>query len=147
MLNRLRDILDPLINKIGLSAAKIGFSANGWTVIGLVFAAFSALFYSEILFGNGFYGGSFLLLSGFVDIIDGAVARVTKSVSSRGNFLDSTFDRVGEILVFLGITSSGIGDCPIIFLALSFSLLVSYLRAKGEALQVKVAGLGVGERA
>lgn len=80
-------------------------------------------------------------------MVDGSVARATGSVSSLGAFLDSTFDRVGEVLVFLGILFSGIGDKNVILLALSFSLLVSYTRARGESLKVRVAGIGIGERA
>jgi archaetidylinositol phosphate synthase len=105
------------------------------------------LAYSSIFFDDGFYGGVFLLISGFADVLDGSVARAKGSVSSRGAFLDSTFDRLGELLVFIGIFMGRISDPLLILIALSFSLLVSYARARGESLGLKLSGTGIGERA
>ena len=147
MLNRLRRAVEPLINRLGFAAARTRLPATAWTAIGLIFATLSALSYSHLLFGDGLYGGLLLLISGLVDMVDGAVARATNSASHRGAFLDSTLDRVGEVFVFRGILAGGVGDSRVVLLALSFSLLVSYTRARGEALRVEVSGIGVGERA
>ena len=85
-------------------------------------------------------------LSGFFDVLDGAVARATGRTSQRGAFLDSTLDRVSEVVVFLGILVGGYVSPFLVLVALSLSLLVSYTRAKGDALGVNLAGIGVGER-
>jgi archaetidylinositol phosphate synthase len=146
LLNRLRRAVEPYINRLGFAAAQTGLPADAWTIIGLTFAALSALSYSQLYFG-GFLGGFLLLVSGIIDVIDGSVARITRTMSLKGAFLDSTLDRMAEVLVFTGIISSGIGNPTVILLSLSFSLLVSYVRAKGESLQVKVSGIGLGERA
>lgn len=116
---------------------------TAWTVIGLVFAFLAFLYY-----GGGFpaTAGLFLLLSGFFDLVDGAVARATGKTSARGAFLDSTLDRVSEVLVYMGIIIGNYTTSWVVLLALSMSLLVSYTRAKGDALGVNLAGVGVGER-
>jgi archaetidylinositol phosphate synthase len=110
-------------------------------------AFLSCMAYSGIFFNDGFYGGLFLLISGFADVLDGSVARAKGLVSSRGAFLDSTFDRLGELLVFIGILVGRLSDPLIILIALSFSLLVSYARARGESLGISLSGTGIGERA
>ena len=88
-------------------------------------------------------GGLLVLLGGFVDIIDGQVARATGQTSVFGSFYDSTLDRISEIVVFLGIFSLYGGGHPdfdypwmvyTVALAMAGSLMVSYTRARSEAL-------------
>jgi CDP-diacylglycerol---glycerol-3-phosphate 3-phosphatidyltransferase len=95
--------------------------------------------------------GLLILLGGFFDILDGRVARLTKLGSKFGAFYDSTLDRISEIVVFLGIlslyndaTPDGpdlavwwLGDIAMIYLvmlAMAGSLMISYTRARAEAL-------------
>jgi archaetidylinositol phosphate synthase len=87
-----------------------------------------------------------VVLAGFFDVLDGAVARATGKISARGAFLDSTLDRVSEVLIFLGVLLGNYTVPFFVLLALALSLLVSYTRAKGDALGVNLAGIGVGER-
>ena len=88
-----------------------------------------------------------LLIGGFFDIVDGSVARKTKQLSQKGSFLDSTGDRISESVIFIGIAVGNLAEPIWCMVALSLSLLVSYVRAKAESLGVDLAGLGVGERA
>ncbi|MGB9660333.1 MAG: CDP-alcohol phosphatidyltransferase family protein [Nitrososphaerales archaeon] len=147
MLNRFRKIFEPFFNKIGLLLAKTGLPPFFWSSFGLLMAFLSCLFYSSIFFKDGFYGGVFLLISGFADVLDGSVARVKGLVSSRGAFLDSTFDRLGELFVYTGILIGSFSDPLLVLMALSFSLLVSYARTRGESLGINLSGIGIGERA
>jgi CDP-diacylglycerol---glycerol-3-phosphate 3-phosphatidyltransferase len=87
--------------------------------------------------------GLLILLGGFFDILDGRVARLTKLGSKFGAFYDSTLDRISEIVVFLGILSlynsyrQELGDVGMIYLvmlAMAGSLMISYTRARAEAL-------------
>lgn len=87
--------------------------------------------------------GLLVLLGGVFDIFDGQVARATGSVSVFGSFYDSTLDRISEIVVFVGIlslyndTSVPRGDVLMIYavmLAMAGSLMISYTRARAEAL-------------
>lgn len=147
MLNKLRQILEPITARIGAAAAKTRISPSGWTGLSLISSLASAYFYASTDASSAAYAGLMLLISGFLDVVDGAVARVTGRVSSRGAFLDSSLDRLGEVVVYAGVMIGGHAPPLIVLLALSFSLLVSYSRARGESLGVRVSGVGVGERA
>jgi archaetidylinositol phosphate synthase len=92
-------------------------------------------------------GGIVLLISGFFDIVDGTVARVTKSNSKRGSFLDSSLDKLSEVAVFLGLAIGDLAEPLLCMIALSLSLIVSYIRAKAESLGIELKGIGIGERA
>lgn len=91
--------------KLGMFFARFGVSPNVWTLIALVPAVGGFLVLS-------FYADSptnllislFLFaVSGFLDVIDGAVARVTSRVSALGAFLDGVIDRYVEILLYMGL--------------------------------------------
>ena len=93
-----------------------------------------------VLIGTGhlFAAGFVMLVGGFFDIMDGALARSTGQVSRFGAILDSTLDRVGEAAVLLGLlvfyagqqSVAGIVVAGIVWVA---SVLVSYIRARAEA--------------
>lgn len=89
------------------------------------------------------WAGLFVLLGGILDIFDGQVARVSELASKFGSFYDSTLDRLSEIVVFLGLLSlynqygrelADVWMVYVIALAMGGSLMVSYTRAKAEAL-------------
>jgi archaetidylinositol phosphate synthase len=87
------------------------------------------------------------LFSGFCDIIDGSVARSTNQTTRKGAFLDSSFDKIAEIVIFAGIAYGKLADPFLCLVSLGLSLLVSYTRARAESLGVKLKGIGIGERA
>lgn len=148
MLNNLREGLKPTLQKIGTIFASTGLSANFWTVIGLVFAFASSVVYALHFEYSFIIGGILLLVSGFFDIVDGQVARVTQKTSKKGAFLDSVFDKIAEVAIFLGILIGGYGiDGYVVLLAITLSLLVSYARARAESVGVQLQGIGIGERA
>ncbi len=96
--------------------------------------------------GHLFAGGIVMLVAGFFDMLDGALARHTGQVTKMGAFLDSTLDRVSEAAMLLGVLIYYLflGGSPVlgilfVFLALISSLMVSYLRARGEALGMECA--------
>jgi len=148
MLNNFREGLKPTLQKIGTLFASTGLSANFWTAVGLVFAFASAVVYALHFEYSFVIGGILLLISGFFDIVDGQVARVTGKTSKKGAFLDSVFDKIAEVAIFLGILIGGYGvDGYLVLLAITLSLLVSYTRARAESLGVQLQGIGIGERA
>ena len=87
------------------------------------------------------------MFSGFCDIIDGSVARGTNQTTRKGAFLDSSFDKISEIIIFAGIAYGRLADPFLCLVSLGLSLLVSYTRARAESLGVKLKGVGIGERA
>jgi len=147
MLNNFRDFLKPTLEKLGRGFAKTGLPPNFWTSLGLAFAFFSAIVYGLNLEFALIIGGIFLFVSGFFDIVDGQVARVTQKISKKGGFFDSIFDKVAEVAIFLGILVGGFAEPYLVFLAITLSLLVSYTRSRAESLGVNLQGVGIGERA
>jgi CDP-diacylglycerol--glycerol-3-phosphate 3-phosphatidyltransferase len=80
-----------------------------------------------------------VLIAGFFDILDGALARHTNQVTRFGAVLDSTLDRLSESILLLGILvlyarEQSITGILLVGAALTASLLVSYLRARAEVL-------------
>ncbi|HZC48457.1 MAG TPA: CDP-alcohol phosphatidyltransferase family protein [Nitrososphaeraceae archaeon] len=154
MLNKFRVLLQPVIELLGNSFASLGLSANFWTVAGMLSSIVSALLYASAVpsiglmqFNATILGGIVLLISGFFDIVDGNVARVTKRTSKKGSFLDSSLDKLSEVAVFLGLTIGHLAEPLLCMIALSLSLIVSYIRAKAESLGIELKGIGIGERA
>jgi len=146
MLDKLRNRLSGSLLSLGRAAADVGLSPTGWTFVGLWVSFLSAVAFWTSGYRGELLGGLLILLSGFFDVVDGSVARVTGRVSKQGAFLDSTLDRVAEVAVYLGILLGALASPVLVLLALSFSLLVSYTRAKGDALGASLAGVGIGER-
>lgn len=156
MLNKLRNLLEPILTRIGATFASTGLSANFWTGLGLALSVLAAIAYTSNAFVNldwtpwnfaAVIGGIFLLVSGFFDIVDGSVARITKRMSNKGAFLDSVFDKISEVIIFGGIALGQLADSFWCLVALGLSLLVSYTRARAESLGGKLKGIGIGERA
>ena len=149
VLNNLRDALKPTLEKIGRGFASTGLSPNFWTAVSLAFALVAAAIYAldgAVEFGL-ILGGALLLISGFFDMVDGQVARVTGKTSPKGSYLDSMFDKIAEVAIFLGILAGGYAEPYLVLLAITLSLLVSYARAKSELIHIKLQGIGIGERA
>lgn len=155
MLNRFREKITPITTRIGNSFGSLGLSPTFWSMIGFAFAILSSIFFGLTNFLNQqglefpwqVIAGIMLLISGFFDIVDGSVARVMKKTTTRGAFLDSNFDKVSEALIFIAIAIGGLSNPILAMIALSISILVSYLRARAESLGIELKGIGVGERA
>ncbi|MDA4119898.1 MAG: CDP-alcohol phosphatidyltransferase family protein [Thaumarchaeota archaeon] len=146
MLDRLRARLEGYLTGLGMRFSKAGLSPTSWTMVGLAVSILAAYSYSASSYRGEVVGGVLVLISGFFDLVDGAVARVTGKTSMKGAFVDSTLDRVAEVTIFAGILVGHYGSAISILLALSTSLLVSYTRAKGDALGISLSGVGIGER-
>jgi archaetidylinositol phosphate synthase len=121
-------------------------SPTSWTVTGLVFSLLAAYLYSRGGPASEALAAIAVLVSGFFDVVDGAVARVTGRITKQGSYLDSVLDRLGESSIYFGILLGGYTPPLLAFTALALSLLVSYTRAKADALGISLAGVGFGER-
>ncbi|MGB8152438.1 MAG: CDP-alcohol phosphatidyltransferase family protein, partial [Nitrososphaeraceae archaeon] len=154
MLNRLREKINPLTARLGTKLGTLGLSPTFWSTVGLVMAIASALSFGLsyqlagiVSFSPVVIGSIFLLISGFFDLIDGSVARATNKSTAKGSFIDSTYDKLAEIIVFIGISVGGLANPVICLIAISMSMMVSYSRAKAESLGIDLKGIGLGERA
>ena len=121
--------------RLGEVVARLGLTANALSVLGLFLNVAVAV---VIATGHPRWGGLLLLLASAFDMVDGAVARATGTMSRFGGFLDSTLDRYSEVVVYLGllIYLTGTGDARtgaiLIFIAATGALLISYARARAE---------------
>lgn len=155
MFNRFRKKLIPITTLIGNNFGSLGLSPTFWSMIGFAFAILSSIFFGltnffnqqGIEFPSQIFASILLLISGFFDIVDGSVARVMKKSTTKGAFLDSNFDKISEALIFIGIAIGGLSNPILAMIALSTSILVSYLRARAESLGIELKGVGIGERA
>ena len=123
------------------------------SIFAIIFSLISAFFYSDLMqfdsnniISNQALGAIFLLITGLCDMLDGAIARVTKKSSLRGAFIDSTFDRVTEIIIFCGLLIGQYAEPLLVFFAITLSMLVSYARTRAEAINVDLRGVGIAER-
>ena len=125
---------------------------NFITTVGFVVTLGAGLFYHQ---DHVRLAGLFVLLGGLLDIFDGRVARESGLASKFGSFYDSTLDRISEIVMFVGLASlyndyrvdlTDIAMIYVIMLAMGGSLMVSYTRAKAEALGVDCS-VGLMQRA
>ena len=137
-------VLRPLVR--WLSAMRV--RPDTLTIVGWTLALCSA-----VLFGVGYarVAGAVMLFAGLFDALDGAVARESNQISAFGAFLDSTLDRLSESAVFVGViffyaTSSMPYEALLAGVAMAFSLMTSYTRARAEGLGLECE-VGLLERA
>ena len=130
-----------LVNPVSGFFVRQGLSPNWLTTVSFLVCIVSAYFFS---IGKLRSGAILFMLGGLFDMVDGQVARASNRVTRFGALYDSTLDRYSEILIFLGIThyySVNINSDTylaqlipfVILLALAGSLMVSYVRARAEA--------------
>jgi len=122
--------------------ASAGISPNILTTVGVTINIGCAMLFG---FGEFFWAGIVLIVANLFDMLDGNVARLTGNVTKFGGFLDSSLDRLSDMVVFLGIMIFYAREVPQhsllnVFLAglgLISSVMVSYTTARSEGLGVK----------
>lgn len=123
-------------DRLVMGLAALGLSPNGWTLLSLV-PALAGLY--ALATGQLVAGLFLFIISGFIDMVDGAVARVTDQATARGAFIDGVVDRYVEILLYLGLmTYLGPGEFlglprDIWFMLLVFgALMTTFTRAYAD---------------
>ena len=118
--------------------AKTGITPNVLTWLGLILSIVSAV----LITGNSLIAAAIvLIIAGFFDMLDGALARHIGKVTKSGAVLDSTLDRLSEAAVFIGMLvlfadENSLAGVILVGISLALSQLVSYIRARAEALGV-----------
>ncbi len=145
---RFRTSVEKGLKPVGANLRRAGIKADHLTAFGVLMSAAAAF-----SIANGALRGGFLLLAltAVPDVLDGAVAKASGTASPRGAFFDSTMDRVADALLLGGVAwyldTTQPGRISILPMAvLGASLLISYERAKAEALGFDARG-GLMERA
>ena len=141
-----RDWVMWLIGPAERLLVRSGVSPDVFNYLGVAFGAAAGVAFAQRELA---LAGWAILLGGLADIFDGRIARARGLTSRYGAFMDSTLDRFAEALSFVGVTwylSSTPAGAALSVTAISGSLLVSYTRARGEAVGVTGTG-GVMQRA
>ena len=121
------------------SLLKLGLTPNTVTYFGLVGHIIAAYFVAR---GMITQGGLVLLLMAPLDFLDGTMARLQGKATKLGSFIDSVTDRTAEFVIYGGLLiyylqqQNDLG-CILVYLAVAGSILVSYIRAKAESLQLE----------
>jgi CDP-diacylglycerol--glycerol-3-phosphate 3-phosphatidyltransferase len=131
-----------IINAMVRGLASAGVHPNILTAIGVVINVGCGVLFG---FGEFFWAGIVLIVANIFDMLDGNVARMTGNVTKFGGFLDSTLDRLSDMVVFLGIMVFYAGNSPqhsllhvtLAGVAMMASVMVSYTTARSEGLGVK----------
>lgn len=141
MLSRLKSDADRLLARPANFLAGRGITPNALTLAGLAIGIIAG-----IVLALGFFvaGGVLILLTGFVDMLDGAVARNGRAMTTFGATFDSISDRYVDCIVLLGLGVAGV-NWFYVGAALMGSLLVSYIRAKAEGMGISCT-VGIAER-
>ena len=125
------------IRPLVLGLDRLGLSPLSVSVVGLAITAVSGLIVAR---GGLFFGAIVFVIGSGFDMLDGDLARLQGTVSKRGAFLDSCFDRLGEAFLFAGLTwyfaGFGYGEArwPLLLILATVvgSLTTSYVRARAE---------------
>jgi CDP-diacylglycerol--glycerol-3-phosphate 3-phosphatidyltransferase len=128
-------LANPIVNAL----ARTPVTPNSLTFFSFMLAAGAA---ALIVTANLLAAGFVFLAAGLLDILDGALARRTNRVTRFGAVLDSTLDRLAEGVVLLGILflfadEGSISGILLTGAVMLTSLLVSYIKARAEAVGVE----------
>ncbi len=140
----LRKWLNYVTQPVARGIAALGITANMLTITGLFFGIAAGVC---IALGYLKSAGALILIGGGFDLMDGAVARVSKITNPFGALLDSVVDRYSEGVIFVGLAiyftrfipgiEKKITGLALTCLGLLSAFLVSYVRARAEGLQVE----------
>jgi CDP-diacylglycerol--glycerol-3-phosphate 3-phosphatidyltransferase len=141
---RVRNFVTP----IALGAGRLGLTPNALTVVGFLISGVAAATAAAQMW---LVAAALVIFGGSFDMLDGGLARAQNRVTRFGAFLDSTLDRWGEGVVYIGIVA---GACAAGFTAGAVlaaaaavsSFQVSYTRAKAESLKLH-GEVGIAPRA
>ena len=137
---RIKGIFEP----IALAMGRAGLTPDALTIIGFVITVVGALLVSQQLW---LIGGLVVFFGGVFDMFDGTLARATGQAGPLGGFMDSVFDRAGEVVVYVGVVAAlqavGVADGTLLAAAtMGAAVMVSYARAKSDA-HGFTAGMGL----
>lgn len=129
-----------LLDSVARLFQRLGLTPNLLTVIGLLLVMLIAI---VIASGYEALGGVLLIVGAGFDATDGSLARLTNRVTKFGGFLDSSLDRYADGILMLALVWRGIESNNRLLIVLSVvaligSFLVSYTRARAEALGIQM---------
>lgn len=135
--DQLRSSFSRLTTNIGKGLGKIGISANFVTSLVLIFGFIAAYF---IYLGSFAWAIAFIILSGLLDGVDGAVAKANHKETKFGALFDSVIDKITEISWYIGLGSFDPELWAPASMAIAFFMLSSYISKHAKAVGGKSGG-------
>jgi len=137
VLNKYRKNVDSLLTKLAKPFLRV--KPNTVTLVSLLFAFLGGLSFYLTKFSSGylFLAFLFILLSAFMDALDGKIARLRKLSSRRGDFLDHLVDRYADTAIIVGIALSPYSTPLFGLFALTGVYLTSYIGTQAQAVGLK----------
>src|ERR1700735_4311131 len=125
-----------LLEKIVDAIAATGINPNVLTAFGLFVNLWAALLFAEGMFRSA---AAVIFMAGFLDMLDGQVARREQRVTAFGAFFDSTLDRYSDMALYMGLlvfyaVNGRASYVVLAAVATAGSVMVSYARARAESL-------------
>ena len=144
VLGRLRARYEAAMQPIGRKLGKIGVTPNAISTLSLLIAVLAAIAYAS---RAPVLGAITLLVSGFVDMLDGTVARATGTVTRFGAVYDPVLDRYAEFAVLFGMGFGGLVSWVWVIFSLFGMVMASYVRARAESAGgLESCSVGIAER-
>jgi len=144
LLGKLRARYEAAMQPIGNQLGRLGARPNMITTLSLAVSIGAGIAYALML---PVFGAVGLLASGFVDMLDGAVARATGSATRFGAVYDHVLDRYAEFAVLLGIGFGGLVNWVCVIFCLFGMVMASFTRAKAESVGgLSSCAVGIAER-
>ena len=125
-------ILDKIVRPLTL----LKINPNFLTFIGVLISLWAAF---EFGYGSLRKGGLIIILAGLFDMLDGEVARVSRTETRFGAFYDSVIDRYSDIIILQGLLvyyarHQMLGYVVLVGVVIMGAVLTSYTRARAESL-------------
>ncbi len=144
MLGHLREKYEAVMQPVGRGLGSLGLTPNIISTFSLLLSSLAAVGYA---LKSPLLGGLGLVASGFVDMLDGAVARATGKATRFGAVYDHVLDRYAEFAILVGIGFGGFVDWIWVVFCLFGMVMASFVRAKAESVGgLKSCTVGVAER-
>jgi len=139
--------IKPILDKLCVKLNRHGINPSHLTFGGLIINAAGCLLYA---YGHFLTGSVIILVAGFFDMLDGALARSTDKATKFGAFIDSVVDRYSDFLIFGGLLiffarTGHPGLVSLVLTVIAGTLLTSYTKARAESI-IERCGVGWVER-
>jgi len=133
-LDRFRHVADRALDPFVGAARTVGLSPNGVSVIAFLLAVAAGGVYAVAVGQPLLYlvGAVLVFLNGWLDLVDGALARELNVASSGGDLLDHVLDRYADIVIIVGL-AAGVGQWALGIAAVTGVLMTSYLGTQAQA--------------
>ncbi|NHJ39445.1 MAG: CDP-alcohol phosphatidyltransferase family protein [Asgard group archaeon] len=141
--SKIKHVFIKFLQPIFAFFGKLGIHPNVYTIFGLILSVTAGVMIAL----DKFIPAIILLFFGSImDFLDGNVARYLGIASKQGGFLDSILDRISDMAVLAGFVIGGHVDVITGTIMIIASIMISYIRAKGESLGIKKMAVGLMER-